>query len=807
MTAPTASTTVPHAVPHAHTPPVVTPTPGVVDGGGGGLGSSYHAAPGSDNANADNASSSSSSFASNVGNLITSVFVGNVLTVLFLSLLWQVLSVASPFLRPITWATFFAVALRVPKDALLSRLKKSLRKTNGLLHLCAMPFTSVYDLVVSSFGSTETNAGGEASERPASDAYFTWLKRAWVIYAVARISGAMPAAAITTLAVVAGTQAVAAWKHRGSSGGGSQDTTQAETASSTTTAATTTTTTPARNNARERVASPLGRRSPNKTTNTTPAAGAHRRHSSSEELATTPSKDIPSCAVKPKRQLTRSNTLTSLPVRLLGRAWTAFDSACCSTLSDASLLHTLASVVLLVGGAVLLSAVFSLYTTMVVRELRVTISVAQTAVAAQIRVGRNATAYATSKVLELGGKNATEINGTADGSTTEMFADLLTSLGSNQEVRQWLEYAQSHVDAMAARYNVSAPLLVELMERMGGAEGADDVAAADWLSLPPELVAALEQGRAAWAQVLMGDLKGAASTISAAVAGASALASEQLASFADLANVGIRVAFRMAFRMGFLANGVLAGSTKALVAIGSGVAGALLNVLTFFFTLFYFLSAKKTPIELLTDVLPLDDSERNAVGSALGESVRAVFVVVLKEAAFHGSFMLLLLMLLRAPLCFSASAGAAVLAAIPVVPPSVAAVPAVLMMEKGARAWGLAGVIVHYLIAMFADAAIQSESGQHYYLFALSVFGGMAAFSPAYEGAILGPLLVTGITFMLKLARMLTHAYEPTPSGAGSSVKVPPSTGLRERLQRVFPSPRVAMPRAGTPKPQPAWQS
>jgi len=456
---------------------------------------------------------------------------------------------------------------------------------------------------------------------------------------------------------------------------------------------------------------------------------------------------------------------------------------------------------------VLLSAVFSLYTTMVVRELRVTISVAQTAVAAQIRVGRNATAYATSKVLELGGKNATEINGTADGSTTEMFADLLTSLGSNQEVRQWLEYAQSHVDAMAARYNVSAPLLVELMERMGGAEGADDVAAADWLSLPPELVAALEQGRAAWVQVLMGDLKGAASTISAAVAGASALASEQLASFADLANVGIRVAFRMAFRMGFLANGVLAGSTKALVAIGSGVAGALLNVLTFFFTLFYFLSAKKTPIELLTDVLPLDDSERNAVGSALGESVRAVFVVVLKEAAFHGSFMLLLLMLLRAPLCFSASAGAAVLAAIPVVPPSVAAVPAVLMMEKGARAWGLAGVIVHYLIAMFADAAIQSESGQHYYLFALSVFGGMAAFSPAYEGAILGPLLVTGITFMLKLARMLTHAYEPAPSGAGSSVKVPPSTGLRERLQRVFPSPRVAMPRAGTPKPQPAWQS
>ncbi|XRB09976.1 hypothetical protein NFJ02_44g111400 [Pycnococcus provasolii] len=168
MTAPppTSMATVPHA-PHVSgqgTPPVslvTATTPGVVPSS-----SSYHAQSTSDHAHADNASSSSSSFASNVGNLITSVFVGNVLTVLFLALLWQVLSVASPFLRPITWATFFAVALRVPKDALLSRLKKSLRKTNGLLHLCAMPFTSVYDLVVSSFGSTETNAGGKRANDP-----------------------------------------------------------------------------------------------------------------------------------------------------------------------------------------------------------------------------------------------------------------------------------------------------------------------------------------------------------------------------------------------------------------------------------------------------------------------------------------------------------------------------------------------------------------------------------------------------------------------------------------------------------------
>ena len=720
--------------------------------------------------------------------LIVAVFVGNVLSLIMATFLKGLLEVAAPFLRPTAWACAMALAMRPLGDRVFEKLKCTLRRENGTWHLMTLPMSAAWRAMIGDVGGTHARA---------SDAYFTWLKRAWVGYVLFRLAGAMPVAVATALAMIAGAQGITGARafERVVSGVSAATAPRKQ-----------------KDGAPKGGSAPLQQqRSPSKPA--TAANGGptrHGSHSSSSDNIMTPAKQ----AAAPNNETTSAAaprpTWGLPPFRLLARAWNAIDRSVCASLSEPSLLHMIAAVVLLVGGVVLFSAVASVYTTMVVRELASALDVARGALAHQLRVGRDAAAYATSEVLRRGA-DAGEIDrdaATSEGPVPEPgLADALSALGSREDVREFIEYAQSYVNDMAARHNFSAPLLLDFVDSVGGS-GAGN--AMPWVELPSEVTALVEQGQTAWARLMLGDLSGTAQALSAAAVGATTLASESMASVGDalgqhpmdvlasVRNHGLRAA-GSAFGV---TTGMLAGGTKALVAIGSGVAGVLLNGLTFAFTLFYLLSSEKPPIELLTDVLPIEDHERAAVGTALQESVRAVFVVVLKEAAFHGSFMLLLLMLLRAPLQFSASAAAAVLAAIPVVPPSVAAIPAVLMMENSRRMWGLLGVLAHWGVAMFADAAIQSESGTHYYAFALSVFGGIAAFTPAWEGAVLGPLLLTGVSFMLKLGRLLA------PQSPSTGVAATPAGRLRERLRRVFTPTSLNVPRnaPGSVGARPAWQ-
>jgi len=199
-----------------------------------------------------------------------------------------------------------------------------------------------------------------------------------------------------------------------------------------------------------------------------------------------------------------------------------------------------------------------------------------------------------------------------------------------------------------------------------------------------------------------------------------------------------------------------------MVRFGVEVINYLLQFLVFVTILYYFLVSNVSMEDRLTSILPLRQRDRVLVTSVLLESVRGVFLSAVKIALFNSVATWLMFSVCGIHFVYVSTLMAALTSIIPLAPPLVVSLPAVLQLAiQGKWLLGLGLGAAHQIIISSVDEAIMGEiPDSHPYLSALGIVGGMAVFEPAAQGAILGPLLVTCIVALYQL-----HREYSLPSG------------------------------------------
>lgn len=182
-------------------------------------------------------------------------------------------------------------------------------------------------------------------------------------------------------------------------------------------------------------------------------------------------------------------------------------------------------------------------------------------------------------------------------------------------------------------------------------------------------------------------------------------------------------------------------------SIASG-AVELINMITqtiIFFSVLYYLITSEPVMNQVLNMVPLSDSVRSRCATVLDHAVSSVLLANMKAAAFQATFTWLLFTWFRIHFLYMATFLAMSQAVFPLFPNWLAAIPggAQLAME-GRYAEAAVLVILHVYGMDYGLAKIHREiPGHNSYLTGLSIAGGMALFSPALEGAILGPLIMT----------------------------------------------------------------
>jgi predicted PurR-regulated permease PerM len=245
---------------------------------------------------------------------------------------------------------------------------------------------------------------------------------------------------------------------------------------------------------------------------------------------------------------------------------------------------------------------------------------------------------------------------------------------------------------------------------------------------------------------------------------------------------------------------IFAGSTKgvgALVSLASslfasafGVAGAtasfFLKCAVFFTALFHVLASEADPATRLVELIPLNDRVKAVAVHSVTECVRGVFVSCLKLALFHAAFTWVTFRAFGAHFVYTSTLASGATAILPLLASWSVSLPAAFeLVAKGFAVKGAALVVAHWVTLVFVDIDIYQTEIKvvHPYVVGLSVVGGMVAFQPAPQGAVLGPLLVTalatGHTLYQELVR--TPPASKQASDEGRRVKREPGSAARRR--------------------------
>ena len=245
---------------------------------------------------------------------------------------------------------------------------------------------------------------------------------------------------------------------------------------------------------------------------------------------------------------------------------------------------------------------------------------------------------------------------------------------------------------------------------------------------------------------------------------------------------------------------IFAGSTKgvgALVSLASslfasafGVAGAtasfFLKCAVFFTALFHVLASEADPATRLVELIPLNDRVKAVAVHSVTECVRGVFVSCLKLALFHAAFTWVTFRAFGAHFVYTSTLASGATAILPLLASWSVSLPAAFeLVAKGQAVKGAALVVAHWVTLVFVDIDIYQTEIKvvHPYVVGLSVVGGMVAFQPAPQGAVLGPLLVTalatGHTLYQELVR--TPPASKQASDEGRRVKREPGSAARRR--------------------------
>jgi len=298
------------------------------------------------------------------------------------------------------------------------------------------------------------------------------------------------------------------------------------------------------------------------------------------------------------------------------------------------------------------------------------------------------------------------------------------------------------------------------------------------------------------------------------VAGAVAAARDIVAAAASDASPADASPLRVLLRVGggvsealrARASVLLAGSTKGLGALVSlffslfasafGVAGAastfLLKCVVFLTALFHVLASEADPATRLVELIPLGDRVKAVAVRSVTKGVRGVFVSCLKLALFHAAFTWVTFRAFGVRFVYTSVFVSGATAILPLLASWSVSLPAAFeLAAKGQALRGGALVVAHWVTLVFVDIDIYQTEIKvvHPYAVGLSVVGGMCAFPPAPQGAVLGPLLVTALATGHTLYQELVRT-PPAPKETNadrrndvSNVKREPSAVARRRSE------------------------
>lgn len=207
----------------------------------------------------------------------------------------------------------------------------------------------------------------------------------------------------------------------------------------------------------------------------------------------------------------------------------------------------------------------------------------------------------------------------------------------------------------------------------------------------------------------------------------------------------------------------LVTATLSLVVVGGNViVNLLINLIIFTTALFYLLCASDEqykPIELIKRVMPqaepsplrrsLDQKNRQEFLHSVDQSINAVFTASIKMMIFHGLSTWLLHRLFELDVVYIPSVISALFAAVPIVSPNWASVPACFgLWITGNLSHTILMLILATVPSSFVTTAFYSEikGAGHPYLTGLAIAGGVFVFG--MEGALFGPMLLVSIRLL-----------------------------------------------------------
>jgi predicted PurR-regulated permease PerM len=187
---------------------------------------------------------------------------------------------------------------------------------------------------------------------------------------------------------------------------------------------------------------------------------------------------------------------------------------------------------------------------------------------------------------------------------------------------------------------------------------------------------------------------------------------------------------------------VLSFAVYYFYSVVLGMTGLLLSCLIFFTLLFYLLAASDDeyrPFEWIENSTRMLDED---LDKPLISAVDNVFHTTIMVACFHGLFTWISLTLLGARWVAISTALSVIFAALPFVAPFWCALPSAieLFYSRSNAGPSLALMSSQLTIYLFVDPIIYSETGNHPYMTALAVVGGL--YFLGAEGIVLGPLVL-----------------------------------------------------------------
>ncbi|KAL1232244.1 Transmembrane protein [Trichinella spiralis] len=208
-----------------------------------------------------------------------------------------------------------------------------------------------------------------------------------------------------------------------------------------------------------------------------------------------------------------------------------------------------------------------------------------------------------------------------------------------------------------------------------------------------------------------------------------------------------------------------------IFTFGFSLFNMLLQFIMFLTTLFYLLECSRDvwkPVEMLAGFVPFLSTPKGGESVffvAFQRSVRSVFVISFKMSTFYGLYTWLMYSLFGLSMTVLPSVIASLLAAVPVVPPSIACFPGCLelWLANGESTLAVLFLICSFAPSMFVDAALYTELNEsHPFLTALSVCGGV--YWLGLQGAIIGPVLLCCFLFVTVLYRSVGKSFSDSSS-------------------------------------------